>query len=418
MILKGTTVSHSEIKKPEDIQVPPSSFLAKLPILGGILAVGGLGATLGSAFGEHKARAMFSYLWAFETVLGVALGALGWLLIDHTVRSGWGVVVRRLVETASATLPVFIVLWLPIGFIGFHELFPWSHETDAILAKKTWFLSPGFWYARSFIYLAVWSGLGWFLYSTSIKQDTLGENTAERERLVHLIRKVCAGGIFLYGMTLSFGAIDWLMSLQPHWYSTIFGVYYFSASILAFFAFVTLMSMAAQAAGVLKTAITIEHFHDMGKFIFGYTIFWAYIAFSQFVLIWYANIPEETEFFMVRMEGGWEWVSYGLPIAHFFVPFLFMLSRGIKRDRTLLALSAVWTLVMHCVDMYWLVMPNYGAHGEGHHTPHLAPSFLDFTALLGMTGVFLAVYGVLLNRNRVVSINDPRLMESLAHENY
>ena len=409
-------MSH-DIKKPEDIQIPPSSFLAKLPVLGGILAVAGLGATLAAAFGDNKARAMFSYLWAFETVLAIALGGLGWLLIDHTVRSGWGVVVRRFVETTAATLPVFALLWLPIGFLGFHELFPWSHESDPILLKKAWFLAPGFWYARAFVYLAVWSALGWFLYSSSVKGDTLTDET-ERERMVHLVRKVCAGGIFLYGVTLSFGAIDWLMSLQPHWYSTIFGVYYFTASILAFFAFVTLMSMAAQASGVLKTAITTEHFHDLGKFMFGYTIFWAYIAFSQFVLIWYANIPEETEFFMVRMEGGWQYISLGLPIAHFFVPFLFLLSRQIKRNNSFLAAGAVWTLVMHCVDIYWLVMPNFGTHGPGEHEAHLAPSYLDFTALLGMTGVFLAVYGVLLNRNKVVPINDPRLPESLAHENY
>ena len=410
-------MSH-EIKKPEDIQVPPSSFLAKLPMLGGILAVAGLGATLGSAFGENKGRAMFSYLWAFETILALALGGLGWLLIDHTVRSGWSVVIRRLVETTTATLPVFLLLWLPIGFLGFHELFPWSHESDPILLKKAWFLSPGFWYVRSFFYLLSWSALGWFLYSTSLKGDAAGDDHAARDRVVQTLRLVSAPGIILYALTLSFGAIDWLMSLQPHWYSTIFGVYYFTASILAFFAFVTLMSMALQASGALKTAITTEHFHDLGKFTFGFTIFWAYIAFSQFVLIWYANIPEETEFFLARNGGGWEYISYGLPIAHFFVPFLFMLSRKIKRNRSLLATAAVWTLVMHCVDIYWLVMPNFGAHGEGHHEPHFAPSYLDFTALLGMTGVFLAVYGVLLNRNKVVPINDPRLEESLAHENY
>jgi hypothetical protein len=412
-------VSHHEIKKPEDIQIPPSSFLAKLPVLGGILAVAGLGATLGSAFGEHKARAMFAYLFAYETVLGIALGALGWLLIAHTVRSGWDVIARRFMENTVATLPVFALLWLPIGFLGFHELYPWTHEAhDPILAKKVWYLSSFGWYTRAFIYLAVWSALGWFLYSTSIKQDGLGDNHAERDRLIHLVRKVCAGGVFLYGVTLSFGAVDWLMSLQPHWYSTIFGVYYFAASILAFFAFITLMSMAAQAAGVLKTSLTTEHFHDLGKFVFGYTVFWAYIAFSQFVLIWYANIPEETEFFMVRLEGGWQYISYGLPLLHFFVPFLFLLSRQVKRNRTLLAVGAIWTLVMHCVDIYWLVMPNYGAHGGEHHEPHLAPSYLDFTALLGVAGVFLAVYGVFLNRNKVVAINDPRLPESLAHENY
>ncbi|HEY1086464.1 MAG TPA: hypothetical protein VGE37_02175, partial [Archangium sp.] len=233
-------MSHAEIKKPEDIQVPPSSFLAKLPMLGGILAVAGLGATLGSAFGEHKARAMFSYLFAYMGVLGIALGALGWLLIDHNVRSGWGVVIRRLTENATATLPVFALLWLPIGVIGFHELYPWSHETDAILAKKTWFLSPGFWYARAFVYLAVWSALGYGLWYLSVKMDKEGEDVAKRNAIVNTIRTIVAPGLALYALTLSFGAIDWLMSLQPHWYSTIFGIYYFAASILAFWAFITL----------------------------------------------------------------------------------------------------------------------------------------------------------------------------------
>jgi hypothetical protein len=412
-------VSHAEIKKPEDIQIPPSSFLAKLPMLGGIFAVAGLGATFASAFGEHKGRALFSYLFAYETVLALALGALGWLLIDHTVRSGWAVVIRRFIETTAATLPFFAVMWIPIGLIGFHELYPWGHELDdAILAKKRWFLGTGFWYFRAVIYLAIWSGLGWFLYSTSIKQDSLADKPEERERLVHLIRKVCAGGIFLYGLSLSFGAVDWVMSLSPHWYSTIFGVYYFAASMLSFFAFITLISMAAQSAGVLKTAITTEHFHDMGKFMFGYTIFWAYIAFSQFILIWYANLPEETEYYLMRLEGGWENISYALPVLHFFVPFLFLLSRQIKRSRGLLMFGAIWTLVMHALDMYWLVLPNYGSHGGGEHGPHLAPSYLDFTALLGVFGVFIMAFGLLLNRNKVIAINDPRLPESLAHENY
>lgn len=411
-------MSHHEIKKPEDITIPPSSFLAKLPMLGGLLAVAGLGATLGSAFGENKDRAMFAYLFAFEVFLAIALGALGWLLISHTVRSGWDTVVRRFMETTAATLPVFALLWIPIGVLGFHALYPWSHEHDAILAKKAWWLANGAFFVRAAIYFVVWSALGWFLYSTSVKMDGLGENKAERERLVHLIRKVCAAGIFLYGLTLSLGAIDWMMSLQPHWYSTIFGVYYFAAGILAFFAFTSLIAMAAQSAGAVKHAVTPEHFHDLGKFVFGFTIFWAYIAFSQFVLIWYANIPEETEFFMVRMEGGWSYVSYFLPIGHFFLPFLFMLSRHIKRNRALLATGAIWTLLMTVVDLYWLILPNYGTHGEGAHEAHLAPSYLDFTALLGVGGVFLAVYGLLLNRNKVIAINDPRLEESLAHENY
>ncbi len=410
-------MSH-EIQKPIDIEVPRNSSWAKLPAIGGVMAAVGLGATLVAATGDQKARAMFSYLWAYEVVLSLALGALGFVLFEHTVRAAWSTVIRRLAETAAMTLPVFAVLWLPIGIIGLHSIYPWTHEHDAILEKKRWFLSEGFFLGRAAAYFVIWIGLSWLLYSKSTRQDALSPNSPEREALSRSMWRVSAAGIFLYGLTQSFQAIDWMMSLQPHWYSTIFGVYYFGASILAFFAFVTLVSMGLQKAGVLKSALTTEHFHDMGKYVFGYTVFWAYIAFSQFVLIWYANIPEETEFYMVRLEGGWAPISYALPIFHFAVPFLFLLSRHVKRNRTLLAIAAVWTLVMHLVDMYWLILPNYGIHGEGSHHPHLAVSHLDFMALAGVAGAFLATFGFLLNRHKVVCINDPRLEESLAHENY
>lgn len=411
-------MSHHEIQKPTDITIPSTSLFAKLPVIGGVMAVAGLGATLGSAMGGDKARAMFSYLWAFESLLALALGALGWLVIDITVRSQWSIVVRRIAETLAATLPVFAILWLPIATIGFHELYPWTHETDAILERKRWFLSTGFWWGRAIVYLVLWAVLSRFLYTSSVKLDALGDNTAERDRIVKRTWAVAAPGIIIYALTQSFAAIDWVMSLQPHWYSTIFGVYFFASSMLAFFATTTLMSMALQRAGVLKTAITPEHFHDLGKFTFGFTVFWAYIAFSQFILIWYANLPEETEFYMVRLEGGWQYVSYALPVLHFFVPFLFLVSRHVKRARWTLGLGAAYMLAMHLLDMYWLILPNYGAHGEGHHEAHLAVSWLDFAALIGMAGAFLAVFGFLLKKNKVLAVNDPRLTDSLAHENY
>lgn len=405
-------------EKPTDITIPSTSLWAKLPVLGGVAAAVGLGATFAMAFGEHKARAMFSYLWAYEVWLAVALGALGWVMIDHAVRSSWSAVVRRISETAAATLPVFALLWIPIGTIGYHVLFPWTHETDIVLERKRWFLSTPFFFGRAGLYLIVWAALGWYLYKMSLRQDAAGDNAQEKTRITHSLWKVSAVGIILYALTQSFQAIDWLMSLQPHWYSTIFGVYFFGASTLAFFAFITLVSMGLQRSGVLKKAITIEHYHDLGKYMFGYTIFWAYIAFSQFMLIWYANIPEETEFYIVRLQGGWEWISYALPVAHFFVPFLYLLSRQVKRKQVLLAIGAIWLLVMHLVDLFWLVMPNYGAHGEGSHHPHFALSWLDAAALVGVGGVFLAVFGALLARNKVICINDPRLPESLVHENY
>ena len=408
-------MSH-EIQKPTDITIPSTSLWAKLPIIGGVLAVIGLGATLGSAMGAERDRAMFSYLWAFEIFLGLGLAALGFLSIDHSVRSGWSIVVRRIAETLAVTLPVFAVLFVPIWLFR-SSLYPWVLEHDAVLDKKRWFLSEGVWTARAVVYFVIWTLLSVYLYRTSVKQDSAA-NDAERDTLSRKLWWVGPPGILLYGVTQSFQAIDWNMSLQPHWYSTIFGVYFFAASIQAFFALTALIAMGLQSGGMLKKTVTTEHFHDLGKFTFGFTVFWAYIAFSQFVLIWYANIPEETEFYMVRLQGGWSSVSYALPVLHFFLPFLFLLSRHVKRSRPLLGFGAVWVLVMYLVDMYWLILPNYGIHGEGHHEAHLAVSWTDVTALLGIGGVFLATFGYFLKRNKVIAINDPRLGESLAHENY
>lgn len=410
-------MSH-EIQKPTDIEVPSTSLFAKLPLIGGVLAVAGLGATLGTAMGGERARAMFSYLWAFESVLALALGAFGWLVVDITTRSQWSIVLRRIAETIQATLPIFFVLWLPIALLGMHDLYPWSHETDAILERKRWFLTDGAWWTRAIIYFVLWVVLSQFFYRSSVKMDALGDNTTERDRLVRRTWKFAAPSILIYALTQSFAAIDWVMSLQPHWYSTMFGVYFFASSILVFYAVTTLIALAMQRGGMLKTAITPEHYQDLGKLVFGFTIFWAYIAFSQFVLIWYASIPEETEFYMVRMQGGWGAVSYALPVLHFFVPFLFLLSRHVKRARWPLALGAVWMVLMHLLDMYWIILPNFGLHGEGHHEAHLAFSWLDGAALVGMVGAFLAAFGFLLKRQKVVAVNDPRLGESLAHENY
>jgi hypothetical protein len=411
-------VSHASFKAPTDIEIPSNSLWAKLPLLGGAAAVLGLGATLVTALGHaHRARAMFSYLWAFEVFLTIALGAFVWVMVEHLSRSAWSVVVRRVGETAMATLPIFALLFIPIVTLGYHELYPWTHESDEILERKRWFLTTGFFLGRAAFYLIVWAVLSRMLYSLSTKQDLVND-VAARDALTRRMWKVSAAGILLYGLTQSFAAIDWVMSLQPHWYSTIFGVYFYAASILAFYAFISLVTMGLQKAGVLREAVTQEHYHDFGKYIFGYTIFWTYIAFSQFLLIWYANIPEETEFYLVRLHGGWEWVSYALPLLHFAVPFFWMMSRQIKRRRTYLALGSVWILLMHLLDMYWLILPNFGVHGEGHAEPHFGISWLDFAALIGMGGAFMAAFGWMLTKNKVVAVQDPRLPESLAHENY
>jgi hypothetical protein len=412
--------------------VPPTSLWAKLPVIGLVLAVVGIGATLAMVGGPLKARALFSYLWAFEVLLSVALGSLGFVLIQHAVRAGWSTVVRRIAETAAATVPVFALLFIPIATMGYHELYPWTHEADEILVRKRWFLNDSSFFARAAAYFVIWSGLALFLYRRSTRIDSV-TNVSERTRLVRSLWWIAPPGILLWALSQSFQAVDWLMSLMPHWYSTMWGVYYFAGSILAAYAFMALVAMGLQRAGMIKAAITTSHYHDLGVFMFSHTVFWAYIAFSQFMLQWYANIPEETEFWMHRLHGGWQWISYALPIIHFAVPFLWLLSRHQKRNRVRLAIGAIWLLVVHCIDLYWIVLPNYvdggrhgdnvahGAQGSVHAAEmvsHLAPHWLDVTALVGVAGVFLAVFGFLLKRNKVIAINDPRLPESMRHETY
>lgn len=416
-------MSHSQVERPTDITVPPTGLWAKLPMIAG--GVGGL-CTLFTiammATGEHQDRAAFAYLFAFLTVLSIALGSLAFVLIQHVTRAGWSAVVRRVAETSAATLPLFALLFIPIVVLGFHHLYPWSHETDKVLEAKRWWLganegngSMTKFIVRAVIFLGIWSLLGTFLWRTSTKQDTITDAGA-RDNITFKLWTWSAGGVFLYALSQSFAAVDWEMSLLPHWYSTMYGVYYFAGSMVGFYSFLALTVMALQKGGMLKKAVTTEHFHDIGKFMFGHTVFWAYITFCQFMLIWYANIPEETEFFMMRMEGGWLNVSLAMPVIHFFLPFFLLLSRHVKRNRTGLAVAAVWLLSVHVLDLYWNVLPNYHEHGAHH--PVLAPALVDVTAFVGIAGLFLAVFSFLLKRNAVVAIGDPRLDESLVHENY
>ena len=435
-------MSSKVFERPTDIQIPATSLWAKLPLIGGVVGVAGAGFTISQMVGEHGARASFSYLFAFMTMLSIAIGALAFVLIQHLVRAGWSAVVRRVAEAAAATLPLFAVLFIPIVVLGFTHLYPWSHESDAILEAKRWWLGADLgngsgtkFVGRAVLFFAIWSALGVMLWRLSVKQD--GRDPAVVEATTHTLRKLSAGGMFLFALSMSAAAIDWQMSLLPHWYSTMYGVYYFAGAMLGFYAFLALCLLGLQKAGLLKTAVTTEHYHDVGKFMFGHTVFWAYITFCQFLLIWYANIPEETEYFMMRMEGGWDKVSLAMPFIHFFLPFFFLISRHVKRNATGLVVGAIWLLGVHVVDIYWNVLPNAGAHHGGpekvaeghaageaiaaaaaHHGPHLALALTDVTALLGIGGLFLAAFAFLLKKHPVIAIGDPRLAESMAHENY
>jgi len=409
--------SHSEpsAHRPAALRVsslwlPPEHPWRRLPLLGLGLAVVGLGASLAFGLASEAARSQLWHSWLVGSifVLGIALGGLFFVLVHHATQAGWSVVVRRIAEDTMAALPFLALLFLPLLLFGMGDLFRWSHAEamqDPLLLHKKPYLNVKFFVIRTVVYFAVWSALAFWFGRQSRLQDATGDPEITRR-----MRRASPLGLLLFGLTVTFFAFDWLMSLSPEWYSTIFGLYFFAGSVMAFFAFLSLVMIALRRAGLLLEVLSAEHQHDVGKLLFAFVAFWAYMAFSQFLLIWYANLPEETVFFAQRLVGSWRTASVVLALGHFVVPFFFLLPRTVKRNTAPLAAAAIWLLAMHLLDLYWLVMPNL-------HPAGMVPSLVDATALIGCCGAFLAAFGGALKRQALVPLRDPRLPESLTFEN-
>jgi hypothetical protein len=391
----------------EQATIPAGHSWNRLPVTGAVLALlgGGLCAILGMG---NPRQFFFSWLVSYLFFLTLALGALFFVLIQYASQGGWGIALRRIAETIFATLPVMAALFLPV-LLGLHHLYEWSHadavEHDALLRWKAPFLNVPFFLIRAAIYFACWSVIALFYYRLSRGQDATGDPAVSGR-----LRRLAGPAIIVLALTQTFASIDWIMSLTPHWYSTMFGVYFFSGSFVGFIALLSIVAVAMRRAGLLDTVISAEHLHDVGKFLFAFTAFWAYIAFSQFLLIWYANLPEETIWFKARLEGSWKGVSIFLMAGHFAVPFLYLMGRDVKRRGWTLALGGAWLLAMHFLDLYWQVMPTL--HPEG-----VRVSMLDAAAFVAIGGCFVAAAGWLMRRQALVPVRDPRLAESLAFEN-
>jgi hypothetical protein len=300
------------------------------------------------------------------------------------------------------------VLFLPL-LLGLRDLYSWAvpgaAEHDALLRWKAPYLNVPFFLIRAAVYFAVWSFMALLYYRGSRGQDVTGDPAVSAR-----LRRLAGPAIIVLAVTQTFASIDWIMSLTPHWYSTMFGVYFFAGSFVGFIALLSILAAAMRQAGLLESVISAEHLHDMGKLLFAFTSFWAYIAFSQFFLIWYANLPEETIWYRARLEGSWEGVSILLMAGHFGVPFFYLMGRDVKRRGWTLAVGGVWLLAMHFVDLYWQVMPTL--HPDG-----VRPSPLDAAAFIAVGGCFVAAAGWLMRRQALVPLRDPRLAESLAFEN-
>ena len=391
--------------------LPAGHSWRRLPMIGWVLAAVGLGGSAALGLASEAARRQLWHSWLVGTlfVLSIALGGLFFVLVQHATQAGWSVVVRRIAENAMATLPfVAALLFVPLLF-GMGDLFHWSHaeavKGDSLLIHKQPYLNVKFFVLRTVIYFAIWWALAFWFGRLSRLQDATGDHELTRR-----MRRASPPGLILFGLSVTFFAFDWLMSLSPEWYSTIFGLYFFAGSAMAFFAFLALVVIAARRTGLLAEVLSDEHQHDIGKFLLTFVAFWAYMAFSQYLLIWYANLPEETVFFAHRIVGSWRAASAVLALGHFVVPFFFLLPRSVKRNATALAGASIGLLAMHLLDLYWLVMPNL-------HPAGMVPSLLDATALIGCCGVFLAAFGGALKRQALVPLRDPRLPESLIFEN-
>ncbi len=401
-----------------------------------VVALGGggvaaLAAGLGLALGREDGPTMFSasYLVSFCFFLSISLGALFFVALQHVVRAGWSVAVRRLAEILAANIALMAVLFLPIlvplvaGHTGMSkriDLYEWSAPPIAdslivdedqraeqeLLRKKAPYLNVPFFAGRAIVYFAVWILAAAFFLSRSTQQD----ESADPE-LTRRMQRWSAPVLVLFGLTITFASFDWLMSLEPTWFSTIYGLYFFSGSVVAFFAALILLAAGIQRSGRLTESITTDHYHELGKLLLGFIIFWGYMAFSQYMLIWYANIPEETVWYLDRQTGPWACVSIALLFGHLLIPFFGLLSREVKRRKILLGAWAVWILVFHWIDLYWLVMPTFAPE-------HLPLGLTDLCCMVGIGSLFLA--GVLrtAESRALVAVGDPRLCESAAFENF
>lgn len=391
----------------EEALLPSSHPWARLPALGLSLGLVAFAASLALGRGSPE-RFFASWLVAFSFFLSIALGCLYFVLIHTAMQGAWGVVVRRVAENAAATLPVFALLFLPLT-LGLRYLYPWADSAavseDALLRWKAPYLNQWFFYARAAVYFVVWSAIALWVRHESCRQDEAPDPAAAAR-----LRRWSGPLLIPLALTHTFAAVDWLMSLDPKWYSTIFGVYVFSGALIGGFAFLGLMAVAMRRAGLLPGVFSAEHFHDLGKLLFAFTVFWAYIGFSQYFLIWYGNMPEETVWYFQRLQGHWEAASALLALGHFAVPFFFLLPRGVKRNPAALFAAAVWMLLMHLLDVYWTVVPSVGGG-------RAAFGLLDLATLLAVGGGFAGAFGWRLRRSPLVPIGDPRLPESLAFEN-
>jgi glycopeptide antibiotics resistance protein len=383
-----------------------------IPELSGLrraaLVAGGLG-VLASLAGAVLDPAQFfhSYLFAYTYWVGLGIGCLGILMVYHLTGGAWGVAVRRLLEAGAGTLPLMAVLFVPLLF-GLDWIYPWTRtETmmaDEVLRAKVAYLNVPFFIVRAAIYFAAWLTLAYFLARWSREQDRTGD-----PRLAVNMRKLSGGGLVLLAFTVTFAVFDWVMSLEPHWFSTIFGMLFLGGQGLGAMALVIVIAYLLSSRQEFARVLAPTTLNDLGNLLLAFVMIWAYLSFSQLLIIWAGNLPEEIPWYLHRMAGGWNVIALALAVFYFFVPFLVLLGRRNKRQHRRLATIALGILVARVLDLFFLIMPEF-------YRDRLSVHWLDVAALAGVGGLWMTMFLWRLRSLPLLAPNDPELAPALARK--
>ncbi|MDQ1707960.1 MAG: hypothetical protein QOJ88_1171 [Pyrinomonadaceae bacterium] len=355
-------------------------------------------ALLALGFFVNRDQFFHSYLFAFSFWAGISIGSLALLMLQHLTGGGWGLVIRRVLEASTRTLPLILILFVPV-VLGTYRIYSWTHEEvlaeHPVLREKAKYLNVPFFTVRAAIYFAIWLALAFFLNRWSWQQD----RTADR-KLVKRMRVLSGPGMVLLIFTVTFASIDWFMSLDPEWSSTIYGFLFVAAWALSALAFTVAALAALAKEEPMHNVVAQLHFHDLGKLLLALVMLWAYFAFSQFLIIWSGNLPEEIRWYIPRIHGTWGAIALGVVVLHFAFPFLFLLSRSFKRNAGKLVIVAVLILVMRLIDLFWMIAPNFTHE-------YFRVSWMDLVAPVAFGGLWLSLFARELQQRALIPINDP-----------
>ena len=389
-----------QLTQTADVAIPELAGLQRRLLVAGAI---GVAISLVGLFIDSR-QFLQSYLMAYMLCLGVTLGCLALGMVHQLSGGAWGVVIRRPIGAASRTLPMMTALFLPIA-LGMSRMYVWTNADlvahDEVLQHKHAYLNTPFFLVRAAIYFLVWNTLAYFLNTWSLRQD----QTAEA-KLARRMQMISGGGLLAYGFTITFASFDWLMSLEPHWFSTIYGVLIMGGQGLSALAFLIIVLVWLSRRPPLDTIVVPAHFHDLGNLMLAFVMLWAYFSFSQYLIIWSGNLPVEIAWYMHRLQTGWRFVGITLIVGHFAAPFVVLLSRQVKRQPELLVKVAVGILVVRLIDLFWLIAPEF-------HQTGIAVSWLDVVLPLTLGSIWLAAFIFQLRGRAILPLHDPEFDEAL-----